>query len=191
MRRSSFLATLAFAALTPALSLAQSAPAPAAPDDPAAALQKRMLRAPDAFLSDAAELILGYGANGAIDQAGIDKAIAVAQAGVRAREWRRLMLADLDGDGSAAPEEVAVLVQAASAASRGRLTLLFEGADTDRDGTVTRAEMERAAQAAVQRPPRPGREAMLAAMLTLDGNGDGQLTLEEVRAALSKAKEGS
>jgi Ca2+-binding EF-hand superfamily protein len=191
MRRSSFLATLAFAALTPALSLAQSAPAAATPDDPAAALQKRMLRAPDAFLSDAAELILGYGTAGAIDQAGIDKAIAVAQAGVRAREWRRLMLADLDGDGSAAPEEVAVLVQAASAASRGRLTLLFEGADTDRDGTVTRAEMESAAHAAVQRPPRPGREAMLSAMLTLDGNSDGQLTLEEVRTAITKAKEGS
>lgn len=189
MRRPSCFATLAFVLLAPTLSLAQSAPVP--PDDLGAALQKRMLRAPDAFLSDAAQLILGYGTEGAIDQAGIDKAIAVSQAGVRAREWRRLMLADLDGDGSAAPEEIAVLVQAASAASRGRLTLLFEGADTDRDGTVTRAEMEAAAQAAVQRSPRPGREAMLAAMLTLDGDGDGRLTLEEVRAALAKAKEGS
>ena len=191
MRRSPFLASLAFAALAPALGFAQSAPATPAPDDPATALQKRMLRAPDAFLSDAAELIMGYGTGGAIDQAGIDKAIAVTEAGVRAREWRRFMLADLNGDGTAAAEEIAVLVQAASAASRGRLTLMFDGADTDKDGAVTRAEMDSAAAAAVQRPPRPGRAAMLTAMLTLDGNGDGQLTLEEVRAALVKAKEGS
>jgi hypothetical protein len=150
---------------------------------------KRMRAAPDAFVEDAASLILGYGTNGGIDAAGIDRAIAVDRAAARGRDMARMMQADLDGDGSARADEIAVLVQATSAKGRGRVALSFEAADADKDGTVTQAEMQAHAVTMGDDAVSPGKVAALRGMMVLDLDGDGILTLIEVREAVKRAQD--
>ncbi len=150
---------------------------------------KRMKEAPDAFVSDAADLILGFGRDGGIDKAGIGQAIAVERASARAKEMRQLMSADLDGDGLARADEIAVLVQAAPANGRGRVALAFDAADTDRDGGVSASEMAAQVQREGEDAVSPARAAALAALMQLDLDSDGSLTLGEVRDAVKLAEE--
>jgi hypothetical protein len=169
--------------------VAQEVATTASPEGISEKMAKRMKTAPEAFLADAAGLILGYGAEGGIDSAGIDRAIAVDRAAARAAEMRRMMLADLDGDGTAGREEVAVLVQAASANSRGRILLAFEAADTDDDGTVTAPEMgARSADAGVK-AVSVAKVAAMRGLMALDRDGNGLLSLDEVREGLKRAQE--
>ena len=152
---------------------------------------RRMRSAPEAFVADAAGLILGYGVNEGIDPAGIDRAIAVDRAAARGRDMGRMMQADLDGDGSASAGEVAVLVQATSAKGRGRVALSFEAADVDKDGTVTFGEMQAHAVTAGEEAVSPGKASALRGMMVLDLDSDGVLTLIEVREAVKRAQEGA
>jgi hypothetical protein len=157
--------------------------------NPPEKMLKRMKSAPEAFVTDAAEMILGYGVNGGIDAAGIDMAIAVDRAAARGREMGRLLQADLDADGSANAQEIAVLVQAASAKGRARVAMTFETADTDADGTVTGSEMQMHAAKVGADAISPAKAAALAGLMVLDADADGILTLAEVRAAVARARQ--
>jgi hypothetical protein len=157
------------------------APMPAALAGVPEALAKRLRRAPDDFVADAASLILGYGRDGGIDRAGIAQFVAVERARARAGALRRMWEADLSADGSVTRAELGVLVAAAEARYRGRMMLTHEAADADADGTVTSVEMLARANVMALDQFSAADEERVMAMLSLDLNADGSLTLDEVR----------
>ncbi len=150
---------------------------------------KRMQSSPDAFVEDAAALIYGYGTDAGIAAAGIDLAIAADRAAARGRTMGRMMQADLDGDGTATADEIGVLVQATSAKGRGRVALSFQTADADNDGTVSLVEMQAQATIAGETAVSPGKVAALRGMMALDTDGDGLLTMAEVREVVKRAQD--
>jgi EF hand len=179
------LVALIWALATPVL--AQDAEPPAEKPMPAAlsgvpeTLAKRLRRAPDDFVADAASLILGYGRDQGIDRAGIAQYVAVERARARAGALRRMWEADLNADGAVTQAELGVLVAAAEARYRGRMMLTHEAADGDGDGTVTAVEMLAKANVMALEQFSVADEERAMAMLTLDLNGDGTLSLDEVR----------
>jgi hypothetical protein len=156
-------------------------PMPAALQGVPEALAKRLRRAPDDFVADAASLILGYGRDGAIDRDGIAQYVAVERARARAGALRRMWEADLNADGAVTRVELGVLVAAAEARYRGRMMLTHEAADGDGDGTVTAVEMLAKANVMALEQFSAADEERAMGMLFLDLNGDGILTLDEVR----------
>jgi Ca2+-binding EF-hand superfamily protein len=168
---------------------AQDARVGALPPDVPEKTVKRMRDAPDAFLIDAFDMILGYGEGEGIDAAGIDRFIAVDRADARAKMTAYLMAADLNADGTVDSAEIAVLVQARAARQRGRLMQDFNAADKDGDGTVTGAEIVGAAAAAAGDAVSPAKAAALRAMMTLDLDKDRVLTVDEVIKAVKLAQD--
>lgn len=145
------------------------------------ALAKRLQRAPDAFVEDAASLILGYGRDGGIDRDGIAQFVAVERARARAGALRWMWEADLNADGAVTGAELGVLVAAAEARYRGRMMLTHEAADGDADGTVSSQEMIAKANVMALDQYSAADEERVLGMLYLDLNADGRLTLDEVR----------
>lgn len=141
---------------------------------------KKLQKAPDRFIESAAGLILGFGTDGGIDLAGIDRSIAMERARVRAREMRRLMTADLDNDGAVTRAEIGALVAAERAGARGRLFLAHRAADLDGDGRVSAAELRAHAQARAMQALSESDAAHLRAFMGFDLDADGQVTLDEV-----------
>lgn len=159
-------------------------PASAAPPGALApGLVERARADPDGFLDDAAGLILGYGRDGRIDAAGIERFLSVQRAKLRVAAQRRLMLADLDGDGAVTSAELAVLLSAEGAGPRGRLAVAHLRADADGDGTVDAAELAAHARAAAQALPAGLTD--LRTLPALDRDGDGAVGLAEMRRGLA------
>jgi EF hand len=157
------------------------APMPAALQAVPEALAKRLQRAPDAFVEDAASLILGYGRDGGIDRDGMAQFVAVERARARAGVLRRMWEADLDADGAVSRDEIGVMVAAEEARFRGRMLLTHEAADADGDGTVSGAEMVAKANVMALDQFSAADEERVMGMLYLDLDADGRLTLDEVR----------
>jgi hypothetical protein len=156
-------------------------PMPAALAAVPQALARRLQRAPDAFVEDAASLILGYGQDGGIDRDGIAQFVAVERARARAGALRRMWEADLNADGAVTRAELGVLVAAAEARYRGRMMLTHEAADGDADGTVTAVEALAKANVMALDQFSAADEERVMGMLYLDLDADGSLTLNEVR----------
>jgi hypothetical protein len=155
------------------------------------ALAKRMQRDMEDVASDAMTLILGYGRDGGIDRAGIATWLAVERAVARAQVMRRVIEADLDGDGSVAAVEIAVITAAAEAGLRGRIMQSHALADGDGDGAVSAIEAARRAEAFAMEEVSEADAAQAMALLGLDLDSDGRLTLAEVdRAAGLMAADG-
>jgi hypothetical protein len=168
---------------------AQEAGEPAAVVMPAAlagvdgALAKRMQRDMDDVAADAMTLILGYGTGEGIDRAGIETALAVERAVARAQVMRRIVEADLDADGTVAAGEITVIAGAAEAGLRGRIMQNHALADADGDGAVSAAEAATRAEAFAMERVSEGDAARAMALMGLDMDGDGRLTLAEVDQA--------
>lgn len=162
-------------------------PLHAAPLEPG--LVERVRADPDRFLEDAAGLILGYGQDGRIDAAGIERFLTVQRAKVRVAALRRLMLADLDGDGAVTSAELAVLLAAEGAGPRGRLAVSHLRADADGDGTVNAEELAAHGRAASQVLP-PGLSD-LRSLLGFDRDGDGTVGLAELRRGIADVLPGT
>lgn len=154
--------------------------APVLPD----AMLKRIKAGPDRFLDLAALLIHGFGEQGRIDAAGIERSIALDRAGARASAQRRLLAADLDGDGAVQTGEIAVAAGAASASTRARLITTHARADADSDGIVSAAELAVHAGAESLKQVSEAEAAMSRAVLACDLDGDGAVTMAEVKRAL-------
>lgn len=137
------------------------------------------------FLELAANLIHGFGTADGIDRAGVDRFVALERAATRASALRRLQLADLDFDGSITAAELQVLADAAAAKSRGRLWALMERADLDGDRVVSVAELDAFGRAEAMAGFSAMDEAIARAVLTFDGDANGRVTLEEVKAAVA------
>lgn len=154
--------------------------APVLPDP----MLRRINAAPDRFLDLAALLIHGFGAAGRVDRAGVERSISLDRAGARASALRRLLAADLDGDGAVGSDEIAVAAGAASATTRARLITTHARADADSDGTVSPAELADHAGAESLRQVSEADAALARAVLACDQDGDGAVTMAEVRRAL-------
>lgn len=146
-------------------------------------LVERVRADPDRFLEDAAGLILGYGRDGQIDAAGVERFLSVQRAKLRVAALRRLMLADLDADGAVTSDELAVLLAAEGAGPRGRLAMAHLRADADGDGTVSAAELAAHGRTVAQVLP-PGL-ADLRSILAFDRDGDGAVGLVELRRGMA------
>jgi len=146
---------------------------------------KRIKAAPERFLDSSAILIHGFGQAGSITAAGVEQAIALDRAGARAQALRRLQAVDLNTDGAVSPDELAVAAGAASATTRGRLITTHARADTDSDGTVSAVELTVHAGAEALRLVSDVDAGMARAVLACDQDGDGAVTLAEVRRALA------
>lgn len=152
-------------------------------------LAERARADPDGFLDEAAALILGYGRDGRIDAAGIERFLSVERARQRVAARRRLMLADLDDDGAVTTQELAVLLAADGAGPRGRLAMAHLRADADGDGTVSAGELTAHARAAAQ-SLAPGLTDMRS-LLAFDRDGDGAVGLPELRRGLAELLPGA
>jgi hypothetical protein len=147
------------------------------------ALAKRMQRDMGDVSAEAMTLILGYGADGGIDRAGIETWLAVERAVARAQVMRRMVEADLNADGTVAAAEIAVIAAAAEAGVRGRIMQNHRLADADGDGAVSAAEAAARAEAFAMERVSEGDAARAMALMGLDMDGDGRLTLAEVDKA--------
>ncbi len=146
-------------------------------------LAKRMQRDMGDVAEEAMTLILGYGTGGAIGRDGISTWLAVERAAARAQVLRRMIEADLDGDGAVGSAEIAVIAAAAEARLRGRIMQNHALADADGDGAVSPAEATARAQAFAMERVSEGDAARAMALMGLDMDGDGRLTLAEVDEA--------
>ncbi|RVT87073.1 hypothetical protein DXV76_03015 [Rhodobacteraceae bacterium CCMM004] len=163
--------------------------APAAAGGSAAALAQRMAERPDRVLEEAAALILGHGQDGLLGPDGVARHVAMVRARIRAREVRRLREADLDGDLQVSAEELAVVQSVSTPGVRGRLALAFADADRDGSGVADPAEIHDRAGRVAMKEVDAGDVAALMALLTLDGDGDGLLSLAEVVAAVATLRQ--
>lgn len=149
------------------------------------AVLKEVTARPEPFLTLAADLIHGYGQDGAIDAKGVDTFVALERAEARASALRRLQAADLDFDGAVTSDEMAVLAATLSAKARGRQWALLERADLDGNRTVSTDEIAGFGRAEAMRGFSPQKEAIVRAVLTFDSDADGKVTLDEVKAAVA------
>lgn len=145
----------------------------------------RMRDRPEAFVEEAAGLILGYGGPRGLSAQDIETAIAAERARLRAREMRRLLEADLNDDLAVTRGELDVLLGAASATMRGRLLVWHRAADTDRDGTATWEELRRHANKVALAGMSDEAMDVMRAMITFDLDGDGRVVLDEVLEAMT------
>lgn len=148
------------------------------------ALDKAIAKNPERFLAVAEDLVAGFGGPEGLTLAGIEEHVALERASARASAMRRLLAMDLDGDGSVAREELQVVQRAASAVARGRLERQFAAADRDKDGAIGAAEMRADAEAAALKALGEAEADVLRALMALDSDGNGALTLAELRVAV-------
>ncbi|MDJ0827354.1 MAG: hypothetical protein QNJ16_17825 [Rhodobacter sp.] len=149
-------------------------------DDLPRSTVRELRKSPDRFVEEVAGIIMGYGAGGSIDAAGVERYVAVRRAYIRAREMRRLLLADLNNNGAVDEAEIGVLIGAAAATARGRLLLAFRTADADGDGRVDLGELRAYAEDKALAELTSSDADALRALMAFDIDGDGRVVLDEV-----------
>lgn len=141
---------------------------------------KQLQQRPEKFLEDAAILIMGFGGEAGIDLAGINASINLERAWVRAREMRRLMVADLDNDHAIKLAEIRVLIASERAGKRELLLLGFQAADQNHDAVVTQVELQNHAQIRAMAALSVEEALRMRALMEFDLNGDGLVQITEV-----------
>jgi hypothetical protein len=147
------------------------------------ALRTQIVEGPERFEAFVAGLILGYGTAQGITAQGIEDFLAVERAKRRVRELRRMLLADLDDDGSVTQGELFVVMSAQGANARGTLWQSHSAADTDVDGNVTTKEMQNHARKLADRSAAA--DADIRALLGLDFDQNGFVSTLELRHAMT------
>lgn len=147
-------------------------------------LQDAMRKDPDRFRAIAEDVVAGFGGPKGLTPAGIEEHIALDRAAARAGAMRRLLAMDLDNDATISRDELAITLRAASATARGRLERQFTAADTNNDARIDSAEMRAEGQTAALRALTEEEAGVLRALMSLDADKDGALTLVELRQAM-------
>ncbi|PCH67226.1 MAG: hypothetical protein COC12_11790 [Rhodobacteraceae bacterium] len=143
---------------------------------------------PDAFRKAAQEVIAGYGRDGRIDVAGIEQMVAIRRAALRATQSRRLLLADLDNDGTISRAEVGAVLPALSASQRPRLLELHRRADADGNGGVDPLELRDFAQDYAESGFDEAKAATYRRVMLADMDGDGWVTMDEVARVVEASR---
>jgi hypothetical protein len=143
-------------------------------------LAERIAARPDRWRDLALGMVHGHGRDGALMQADIDRAAALDRAFFRARALQPMVEADLDNDGAVTLAEASARGAVLGLTGRTRLMLTQATADGDSDGTATAAELRAYAETAASEATMGAEAAMAAALMGLDLDGDGRLTLAEV-----------
>lgn len=142
---------------------------------------------------DAVDVIIdigfSYGAANALTSQAITVAVAHGHAGARARAMADLLKADLDDDLSVSREEIDAIDMELSGYARGLLWTRHRHADQDADGLVTFDELRAYALTRADKFLSHGRIEMLEALLLLDLDADGAVTVEEAEAAMKELTE--
>ena len=152
------------------------------------ALPKRLMKTikadPDAYLQDVAALIAGSGQGDAITSEQVAVAVALERAHARVGAMAPLMAADLDGNGDISRDEMLAAATALRADGRARLNLAFVKADADGDAVVSGAELVALGDAAAMAAMGPARLAEVKVLMGFDADGDGRVTLAEVKTGV-------
>ena len=153
------------------------------------ALADAMDRNPERVLTMAEDVIAGYGGPAGLTAEDIADYIALERAAARATAMRKLLGADLDNDGTVRRAELAVVLRASSADQRGRMERQFKTADIDGNDTLDAAEIRAEGQVAALKALSETEAELLAALISLDADGDGALRTQEVQAAVLRLKD--
>ncbi len=152
------------------------------------ALPPQMMQAvksdPSAWLQDVAALIGSAGQDGAVTADQLAVAVAVKRAAARVAAMEPLMAADLDGDGMVTRDEVTGAGHGLAAGAQAALQADFAAADGNGDGKVSKAELVALGDAAALSAMGPARLAEVKVLMGFDADGDGRVTLDEVKAGL-------
>ena len=162
--------------ILPGAALAQSLPE---------ALVAMMRDDPAGFLDGMTDVVAGFGGADGLSGDELEEYLALERARARASALRQVLAMDLDNDGALTRAELAVSQRAASARQRGTLQRRFDAADRDEDGRLTPGELRADADAAGFRAMSEPQAAALRATLGFDADGDGRLTMAEVKAAIA------
>lgn len=149
-------------------------------------VRKSIQRSPSTWERTAIGLILGFGGPDGLTAEGLDKAIEVQRAGVRARARADLLVADLDDDGAISAEERDLALRPLSESHRARLVQRLLAADADGNGKVSAAEVTAAARGVAEAEPDADQHARLRAILTLDADGKGGVTVDELHRGVQR-----
>jgi len=141
---------------------------------------------PDAFYEAATEVIIGYGSGGRVNAQDIERMVALRRASLRAGNMRRLLVADLDNDGSVTRAEVGAVLPTLSASVRARLVHAHRKADADTDGLVTPPELRQVAQEQALKTAPDRSFLKYRYVMLADVNRDGWVTLEEVHEVITR-----
>lgn len=141
---------------------------------------KRLRETPARFRDEASVLIYGYGRDGAIDAAGLERFILLERAEARGGVLRRFADADLDNDGIVQADELAIKADTLAASGRGRLRLAFTQSDLDRDGSLSGVEMRALAELGAMERLSEVDADILRAFMLFDLDGNGAVTVAEV-----------
>jgi len=146
---------------------------------------ERWVESPDWVLEDIAAIGFGYGAGGVLTMEAVETSVAHGRASARARAFRDIFAADLDGDMSVTRAEAQAVELSLSGRARGLLWTRFRKADLDRDGTISLKEAQSYAETRAMAYLPQARVQERRAFMLLDADGDGALTLDEAEGGLA------
>ncbi len=149
------------------------------------ALLKSVKANPAGYLKTVTVLIASYGAADGITDEQVNTAMALVRAKARTGAMVPLIAADLDADGTVTRDEVMVAEGAANASGRGKLEKVFLAADADGNAMVTPVELTDFGLTAALAAYSPAAMARVKVLMGFDADGDGKVTLNEVRTALA------
>lgn len=139
---------------------------------------------PARYIDSVATLIASYGGADGITEDQLNTSMALVRAKARTGAILSLMGADLDADGALTRDEVVAAEAVAGASARGKMEKAFVSADVDGDGIVTGVELAEFGDAAALAVFSPAKMARLKVVMGFDADGDGKVTLGEVRSGL-------
>ncbi len=142
------------------------------------------IKGADWVIEELVEVAYGYAPSQEVTEAAIQSFVRHGRAGARARAFKDIWSADLDGDLSVTRTEIAEIALALSGFQRGMLWTRHRRADANSDGTVTLDELSTYAETRALRYLSETRADALNDALALDLDGNGAVSVEEAERAL-------
>lgn len=147
-------------------------------------LVKSIKADPARYMDSVAGLIAAYGSDEGITEEQLGTGMALVRAKARTLAVLPLLGADLDADGTVVRAEILAAEAAAGTSARSRMEQAFVKADADANGMVTPQELTDYSAAAAMAAYSPAKMAAMTVLMGFDVDGDGKVTLNEVREGL-------